>query len=86
LASAIQQVRQRRHRWSLSGSGATPTRSGRCTSFAGFFREAWHVLEPATKLRWGWHMDAIAEHLQAISDGQLTRLIINVPPGSSKVA
>lgn len=29
-------------------------------------------------------MDAIAEHLQAVSDGQLTRLIVNVPPGSSK--
>lgn len=29
-------------------------------------------------------MDGIAEHLQAISDGTLTKLIINEPPGSSK--
>lgn len=32
----------------------------------------------------GWHIDAIAEHLQAVADGQIRRLLINVPPGTSK--
>jgi predicted phage terminase large subunit-like protein len=32
----------------------------------------------------GWHIDAIAEHLQAVSDGQIKRLLINVPPGTMK--
>jgi predicted phage terminase large subunit-like protein len=57
----------------------------RCRSFAGFVREAWHVIEPGTPLRWNWHLDAMCEHLQAITEGRMTPwLIINVPPGSSK--
>lgn len=59
-------------------------------SLAEFVRQAWHILEPATKLKWGWALDAICEHLQAISEGKLdrdgegARLLINVPPGSMK--
>lgn len=83
--SALQQVKARRQALELERvrQDADQIRA-RCLRFTGFFREAWHILEPATPLRWGWHMDAIGEHLQAVSDGQLTRLIINVPPGSSK--
>jgi predicted phage terminase large subunit-like protein len=29
-------------------------------------------------------MDAICEHLEAVTDGEIRRLLINVPPGSSK--
>lgn len=32
----------------------------------------------------GWHLDAIADHLQAVANGEIKRLLINVPPGSSK--
>jgi predicted phage terminase large subunit-like protein len=56
----------------------------RCKTLAGFVREAWHVLEPGNPYIHGWHIDAICEHLQAITDGRLTRLLINVPPGFSK--
>jgi predicted phage terminase large subunit-like protein len=57
----------------------------RCKSFAGFVREAWHVLEPQTPLIWGWHLDAMCEHLEAITWGKMEpRLVCNVPPGSSK--
>jgi predicted phage terminase large subunit-like protein len=55
-----------------------------------FVRQAWHVLEPATPLKWGWALDAICEHLEAITNGELNRegegprLIITVPPGSMK--
>lgn len=85
MASAIQQVRTRRQQLELERvrRDADQIRA-RCTTYAGFFREAWHVLEPTTELRWAWHMDAISEHLQAVTDGQLTRLIVNVSPGSSK--
>lgn len=51
---------------------------------AEFARRAWHVLEPTTPLRWGWSLDAICEHLEAISRGEVKRLLINVPPGSMK--
>lgn len=57
----------------------------RCRSFKQFVREAWHVLEPTNKLKWSWHLDAMCDHLEAITYGRMTPwLIINVPPGSSK--
>jgi len=51
---------------------------------AGFVREAWHVLEPNTAYVHSWHIDAICQHLEAVTDGRITRLLVNVPPGSSK--
>lgn len=45
-----------------------------------FVREAWHVLEPTTPYVHGWHIDAIAEHLEAVSRGEIRDLLINVPP------
>lgn len=36
------------------------------------------------KVIWGWVFEAICEHLEAITKGQLTRLLINVPPGTMK--
>lgn len=56
----------------------------RCQTLAGFVREAWHVLEPNAKLVWNWHLDAICAHLEAVTEGRINRLLVNVPPGSSK--
>jgi len=56
----------------------------RCRTLSGFIREAWHVLEPSNPYIHGWHVDAIAEHLEAITHGQINRLLINVPPGTMK--
>lgn len=56
----------------------------RCKTLTGFIREAWHVLEPTQKYVHGWHVDAIADHLTAVTNGEINRLLINVPPGSSK--
>jgi predicted phage terminase large subunit-like protein len=53
-------------------------------SFAEFVQQAWHVLEPATPLKWGWSLDAICDHLSAVSRGQIKRLLMNVPPGCMK--
>jgi predicted phage terminase large subunit-like protein len=53
-------------------------------SLVTFIRRAWHVLEPGQPYLHGWHMDAIAEHLEAITRGEITRLLINVPPGTMK--
>lgn len=46
--------------------------------------EAWHVLEPSTPFVDGIHVQAICEHLQAVTEGRLQNLIINVPPGHAK--
>jgi len=53
-------------------------------SLAEFVRQGWHVIEPTTPLLWNWHLDAICEHLEALASGDLTRLIINLPPRSGK--
>lgn len=42
------------------------------------------MLEPGRPYVHGWHIDALAEHLEAVSDGRLLRLLINVPPGTMK--
>lgn len=53
-------------------------------SLAGFMQCAWHILEPGRPLLWGWAIGAICEHLEAVSSGQITRLLMNVPPGMTK--
>lgn len=53
-------------------------------SLAEFAKRAWRVLEPAAELKWGWALDAICQHLEAVTDGQITRLLMNVPPGCMK--
>ena len=53
-------------------------------SLAEFARRAWHVLEPTAPLKWGWALDAICLHLEAVTNGEITRLLMNVPPGSMK--
>ena len=56
-----------------------------------FIKQAWHVIEPGQRYLHNWHIDAICEHLEAITDEQMiddkryyNRLLINVPPGAMK--
>ena len=49
-----------------------------------FVREAWHVIEPGSPYVHGWHIDAICEHLMAVTSGQIKDLLINVPPRHAK--
>ena len=49
-----------------------------------FVRLFWHVVEPATELVEGEVLEVICEHLEAVADGDIRRIIINVPPGSMK--
>ena len=53
-------------------------------SLATFAKRAWPILEPATPLKWGWALDAICQHLEAVTDGKINRLLMNVPPGTMK--
>lgn len=53
-------------------------------SLAVFTQLAWPELNRGTPLVWGWHNDAICEHLQAVTNGEITQLIINISPGMSK--
>jgi len=49
-----------------------------------FMRQAWPVLEPDTPFVDGPHIEAITDHLEAVSAGELRKLMINVPPATSK--
>ena len=49
-----------------------------------YVRVMWPVLEPARPLVRGWVLDVICEHLEAVTSGQIRRLLVNVPPGTSK--
>jgi predicted phage terminase large subunit-like protein len=52
-------------------------------SFTEYVREAWDHSDPAPLL-WGKHVEAICDHLQAVSEGKIRRLLINIPPGHAK--
>ncbi len=49
-----------------------------------FVEAAWHKVEPAQGFINSWNVGAVCEHMQAIKEGQLKRLVINVPPNTSK--
>jgi predicted phage terminase large subunit-like protein len=49
-----------------------------------FVRYFWNILEPETKLVEGWLLYALCEHLEAVTLGKITRLLVNIPPGSMK--
>lgn len=53
-------------------------------SLAAFVRAGWHVLEPGQPYIHGRHVDAMAEHLEAVTSGEIKRLLMNVPPGTMK--
>ena len=48
-----------------------------------FLAGAWKCIDPSGFTE-GWPIEAIAEHLQAVVDGDLKRLIINIPPRMGK--
>ena len=55
-----------------------------CKTLAGFVRHAWPILEPKARLVWGWPLQAMADHLEAVTRGEITRLLTNCPPGLMK--
>lgn len=54
-------------------------------SLVNFVGHAWHILEPKKRiLKTGWAIDAMADHLEAVTYGDIKNLLINVPPGTLK--
>jgi predicted phage terminase large subunit-like protein len=49
-----------------------------------FIQRCFYLLNPTTELLWNWHLEVIAAALEACRRGEITRLIINVPPRSLK--
>lgn len=53
-------------------------------NIADFTRKVFKTVSPEVSYIHNWHIDCIAEHLHAVHDGDLRRLIINMPPRSLK--
>lgn len=54
------------------------------SDFASFAQRAFRELYPARTFENNWHIDLLAEKLEAVRRGKIQRLIINVPPRSLK--
>lgn len=49
-----------------------------------FIEAAWHVVEPGAEYVPGWHIRAVADHLEAVTRGDIRNLLINIPPRHTK--
>jgi len=49
-----------------------------------FVKYAWSTMEPGVPFVPSWHIQIICEHLEAITSGEIKRLLINIPPRHSK--
>jgi hypothetical protein len=50
------------------------------TNFDLFVRRCFMTLNPGSRFLPNWHLEAIAYQLERVKNGQITRLIINMPP------
>ena len=49
-----------------------------------FTEEVFRTVSPGTDYHFNWHIECIIEHLKAVENGQIKRLIVNLPPRSLK--
>jgi predicted phage terminase large subunit-like protein len=49
-----------------------------------FIKLGWSVIEPGRLYKPNWHIDCISDHLEAVSRGDITRIMFNLPPGGMK--
>jgi hypothetical protein len=79
LLQLIRQVRAQRH--------ATDALEGERLRLEGslikFVEEAWPYVD-AAEYQPNWAIDALCEHLQAVTEGRISRLLINFPPRCGK--
>ena len=50
------------------------------TDLATYIQQCFEIVSPNQSYIGNWHIDLIAEHLQACFEGKISRLIINIPP------
>ena len=54
------------------------------TDFAAFVHRTFKELNAAEEFSFNWHIEVLAEKLEAVRHGQIKRLIINIPPRQGK--
>jgi hypothetical protein len=79
LLSLIRQVRAQRH--------TTDALEGERLRLEGslieFVEEAWPYVD-AAEYQPSWAIDALCEHLRAVTEGRISRLLVNFPPRCGK--
>jgi predicted phage terminase large subunit-like protein len=53
-------------------------------SFHEFVKRAWHIIEPGVPFSDNWHIELVCRKLEAVFRGEIKKLVINQPPGTSK--
>lgn len=53
-------------------------------SFREFVQHAWPIADAGKEYVPNWHIDCICDHLQAITEGHIRKLVICIPPGHAK--
>ena len=48
-----------------------------------YMRQAWRVVE-SSPFRDNWHIQGIGKHLEAVTEGRIKKLLVNIPPGCCK--
>lgn len=49
-----------------------------------FVKQAWSTVEPGVPFIPSWHIEEICEHLEAVTAGEIRKLLVNIPPRHSK--
>jgi predicted phage terminase large subunit-like protein len=68
----------------ITTDSETKSRNLPCISLMKFIEGAWPVVEPRTEFQDGRHLQLIADHLTAVTNGDIRNLLINVPPRHMK--
>jgi predicted phage terminase large subunit-like protein len=45
-----------------------------------FLEDGWAALQPNRPFKRNWHIDAVCDHAQAVTEGHIQNLVINIPP------
>lgn len=65
-----------------SGATAAESPAGpRAGSLAEFVRESWPIVGGGHALTWNWSHQALCDHLEAVTRGDIRRLVVSQPPG-----
>lgn len=70
--------------WELEAFNWVMAKDSAERSLHSFVRQGWSQVEPQRTFMDNWHIVAVCEHLEAVTDGRIKRLLFNVPPGTSK--
>src|SRR5215813_1551483 len=85
MASLLDLIRARRAELEVTAAlGRDDEQAQRLEgSLIDFVEAAWPAIDPA-EYQPCWAIDALCEHLQAVSEGQIRHLLVNAPPRTSK--